>query len=210
MTNSTALQMYISIITSVVAIGISSLTLGWTIYRDAIRKPKMRITVGVKRLVQKDRNPEGPYLFIEALNMGPIPNRVGLTFARKSWIKRRILDRETGIAMIYPDFAHWAATKASTRLEVGDSANFIFPYRQGIFLNDDFSQVGVADGFGQVHWSKRSDFRSVQHKYQTDFAANEETESNVVEAPVKENDTVSAASKSAPQGSQRHYHSYKG
>src|SRR5271163_42072 len=126
-------QAYISTITSVIAIAVSSLTLGWTIYRDAIRKPKLRVDVGIKTLIQKGRPPEGPYLFVEALNMGPIQNRVGLTFARKSWIKRRLLDRKSGTAMIYPDFAHWAATKASTRLEVGDTATFIFPYSRDMF-----------------------------------------------------------------------------
>src|SRR5262249_33412618 len=116
-------QNYVSTITSVLAICISSLTLGWTIYRDAIKKPKFRVTIAVKRIVQAGRGEEGPYVFVEALNIGPIPNRIGLTFARKNWIKRRFLDRESGSAMIYPDFHHWAATKASTKLEVGDQAS---------------------------------------------------------------------------------------
>jgi len=201
MSDSTGLQTYISMVTSVIAIAISSLTLGWTIYRDAIRKPKFRVDVAVKKLVQKDRQPEGPYLFIEALNVGPIPNRVGLTFARKSWIKRRLLERKTGTAMIYPDFGHWAATKASTRLEVGDVANFIFPYGPDTFLKDEFSQVGVSDGFGQIHWSSRGDWQKVQERYRKDFGGNATvTESKSDE--VKEEAAV-------PAKSHKHYHHYK-
>lgn len=162
-------QNNLSIITSVLAIMISSLTLGWTIYRDAIRKPKLRVDVAVKKIIQKGRPVEGPYLFIEALNVGPIPNRIGLTFARKSWIKRRFLDPKRGTAMVYPDFGHWATTRASKRLEVGDQANFVFPYNDDSFLKEDFMQVGVADGFGKIHWSSQRDFQKVREKYRKDF-----------------------------------------
>ncbi len=193
MSNSGGLQTYISSITSVIAIAISSLTLGWTIYRDAIRKPKFRIDVGVKKILQKGQTPEGPFLFIEALNLGPIPNRVGLTFARKNWIKRRLLERKTGTAMIYPDFGHLAATKASTRLEVGDVANFIFPYGPDSFLKEDFTQVGVSDGFGKIHWSSRADWQKVQVRYRSDFGKTEKP---------REEPTL-------PHKSQSFYHTYK-
>ena len=68
------LQIYIPTITSVVAIAISSLTLGWTIYRDAIRKPKLRVDVAVKKIIQAGHPEDGPYVFVEALNLGPIAN----------------------------------------------------------------------------------------------------------------------------------------
>jgi hypothetical protein len=102
------------------AIAVSSLTLGWTIYRDAIRRPKFRVDIAVKKIVREGYPQDGPHVFVEALNMGPIPNRIGLTFLRKNWIKRRFLDRKNGSAMVYPDYHHWATTQASTRLEVGD------------------------------------------------------------------------------------------
>jgi len=165
------LQSYVPTITSILAITISSLTLGWTIYRDAIRKPKFKIWVGIKKLVQAGHDPEGPFVCLEALNMGPIPNRVGVPFARKGWLKRRIFDRKRGHAMIYPDYGHRAATAASTRLEVGDQANFIFPYKQDSFLEEDYLQIGIADGFGRIHWSSRSDFRKVRKRYQKDLVA---------------------------------------
>lgn len=163
-------QNYVPIITSILAIALSSLTLGWTIYRDAIRKPKFKVDVGIKKIMQAGHEPEGPFVSLEALNMGPIPNRIGLTFVRKSWLKRRVFDRKGGSAMVYPDYHHRAATIASTRLEVGDQANFVFPYVKECFLKDDFLQIGVADGFGRIRWSSRSDFRKVRKKYQKDFA----------------------------------------
>ena len=124
MSDLVGLQSYVPTITSMLAIAISSLTLRWTIYRDAIRKPKFRVDIAVKKIVQAGHDHDGPYIFVEALNLGPIPNRIGLTFLRKNWIRRRILDRRHGSAMLYPDYHHWATTKASTRLEIGDQANF--------------------------------------------------------------------------------------
>ena len=124
MSDLVGLQSYVPTITSMLAIAISSLTLGWTIYRDAIRKPKFRVDIAVKKIVQAGHDHDGPYIFVVALNLGPIPNRIDLTFLRKNWIRRRILDRRHGSAMLYPDYHHWATTKASTRLEIGDQANF--------------------------------------------------------------------------------------
>ena len=164
-------QSLVSTIASVLAIAISSLTLGWTIYRDAIRKPKFRVNITAKKIIRAGHPTEEPYLFVEALNLGPIPNRVGLTFLRKNWIRRKILDREHGGAMVYPDFKHWATTQASTRLEVGDQANFVFTYDPTCFLAHSFMQVGVADGFGSVHWCSRREFRKAQRKYQKDFSS---------------------------------------
>lgn len=170
MTEIVGTQSFISMITSVLAIAISSLTLGWTIYRDAIRKPKFKVDVGIKKIAQAGRDPDGPFIIVEALNMGPIPNRVGLTFARKNWLRRRIFDRKNGSAMVYPDYHHRIATPASTRLEIGDQANFVFPYDRESFLKENFTQIGVADGFGRVHWTSKRDFRKTRQRYQKDFA----------------------------------------
>jgi hypothetical protein len=169
MAEAVGIQNYISTIASILAIAISSLTLGWTIYRDAIRKPKLKVGVGIKNVVQAGQDPDGPFIIVEALNMGHIPNRVGLTFIRKGWLRRRIFDRKHGSSMVYPDYNHRVATPASTRLEIGDQANFIFPYDRECFLKDNFLQVGVADGFGQIHWASRRDFRRARKRYQKDF-----------------------------------------
>ena len=130
---------------------------------------KFRVDIAVKNILQAGRPPDGPYVFVEALNMGPVPNRIGLTFLRKNWIKRRLLDRKHGSAMVYPDYHHWATTQASTRLEIGDQANFVFPYDKNSFLKDDFLRIGVADGFGRIHWSSREGFRKARERYRKDF-----------------------------------------
>ncbi len=159
----------LSPITSVLAIAMSSLTLGWTIYRDAIRKPKMRVRVAVKTIIQKDRPNDGPHIFVEGLNMGPIPNRIGLVFVRGPWWYRFTKHADKRAAFIYPNFGHWATTKAGTKLEVGDEAQFIFPYDRECFLKEPFHWVGLTDGYGRMHWCKRKDVRVARKRYEKDF-----------------------------------------
>ncbi len=143
MTEPVGLQNYVPTITSILAITVSSLTLGWTIYRDAIKKPKFKVDIGIKKIVQAGHAPDGPFISVVALNIGPLPNRIGLVFVRKNWVKRRVFDRQYGGAMVYPDYNHWLATPASTRLEVGDQANFFFPYDNS-FLKEDYSQIDLS------------------------------------------------------------------
>lgn len=105
-------------------------------------------------MVQAGREPDGPHIFVDALNMGPVSNRFGLVFCRESWWQRRIED--TGGAFIYPDYAHGATTRGSVRIEVGDTATSVFPYDADCFLKEDFVQVGVSDGYGRMHWAPRA------------------------------------------------------
>jgi hypothetical protein len=119
-------QTYMSTIVSLVAITVSSVTLGWTIYKDAIRKPKFRMSIGVRHIVRAGQPSDGPHIFLEALNVGPIPNRIGVPFARKNWVKRRITDRANGHIFIYPNFGHWATTQSAARIEVGDLQRLSF------------------------------------------------------------------------------------
>jgi hypothetical protein len=51
------------------------------------------MSVAIKNIVRAGQPADGPHIFLEALNVGPIPNRIGVPFARKNWLKRRITDR---------------------------------------------------------------------------------------------------------------------
>lgn len=99
----------VPIAVSVLALAISAFSLGWTVYRD-VRKPRFRVSVSIKRIFQQDEEPSDPFITIEALNLGPQPNRVGLPWAEKSWWRRRILRDEWTQAMITPDYSHPATS----------------------------------------------------------------------------------------------------
>jgi hypothetical protein len=60
-------QAYVTTIVSVVAIALSSITLGWTIYKDAIRKPKFRMSIAVKHIVRAGQPADGPHIFKRAV-----------------------------------------------------------------------------------------------------------------------------------------------
>lgn len=168
----------IATITALTAICISAFNLGWNIYRDAIRMPKFKVSIAIKKIVQKGRPEEGPLIFLEAVNLGPSPNRIGLPFARKGWLQRSLLDRKRGRAMVYPDFSHWAASKPSTRVEVGDSVTFIFPCVAPTFLDENFSGIGISDGFGRMHWAPRRQLREARTRYAANTAGQTRESSN--------------------------------
>jgi hypothetical protein len=38
-----------------------------------------------------------------------------------------------------------------------------------LLLKNDFSQIGMSDGFGTIHWAPRRELRMAQEKYRNDF-----------------------------------------
>ena len=163
----------IAISIAVFSLFISAVMAGWTIYRDAIQKPKFRVSIGLKTIYRAGRKTDGPHVFLEALNLGPIPNRIGMPNARLSWWERWIKRSDKAkYAFIYPDYQHTATTKAAERIEIGDIATFVFPFDSDCFLKENFSKIGVTDGYGRLHWAPRKQLRKAQAKYrEEDFAA---------------------------------------
>lgn len=143
---------FYALIISALALAVSLFVAGWTVYRDAIQKPRFRVTAAVKSIIQQGREPIGPDFFIEALNLGPLPNRIGLVYARPRWFDRTF--RRKLSAMIMHDPAHLGNTAAGQRVEVGDSVSFVFPLNSD-FHAEEFAQFGVADGYGAIHWATR-------------------------------------------------------
>ncbi len=102
------------------------LTAGWTIYRDAVQRPKFRVSIAIKSVYQAGHEPIGPDVFVEALNLGPLANRLGVAWCRKSWWQRRVNPTES-FAHIYSDYGHITATPSGERIEVGDTGTHVFP-----------------------------------------------------------------------------------
>ena len=154
----------IAITVSLVSLSVAMLTLGWTIYRDAIQQPRIRTSIGIKTIHQAGHDPDGPHIMVEALNVGPLPNRIMSVYAWKSWWQRKT-DPKNSAAFIYPDYHHRATTPAATRLEVGDEGRFVFPYDKDCFLKDAYARVGVSDGYGRIHWAPRVQLRKAREQY---------------------------------------------
>lgn len=158
----------ISLGIAVISICIAMFTAGWTFYRDAIQTPTFRVSIAIKSIYQAGQDPIGPNIFLEALNMGPLPNRLGVAWCRKSWWQRYRKPKES-LAHIYSDYGHVAATQSGQRIEVGDTGTHVFPYDGDCFLKFDWVEVGVAHGYGRMHWAPRSQLRQVLKKYRADF-----------------------------------------
>jgi len=154
---------YIVAITAIISIAISAGTLGWTVYRDAIQKPKFRVSAAFTSFVVHGMDPDGPYIVIEALNLGPIPNRLGLVWLRPSWFSRKVRGKTS--ANVMADHSHFATTQAGSRIEVGDKGVFVIPITDDCFLNHDFAEVGVSDGFGRIHWAPKRDMNKLKRRY---------------------------------------------
>lgn len=152
-----------STITSTVAIVLSAIAIGWNIYRDAIQKPKFRVSVSLKSIHQLGKESDGPHIYVEAINLGPLPNRANSVFACPSWFGRKFRRRLS--AYISPDWNHIAATKPAQRIEVGDTATFVFPFAKECFLGEPFAFIGVSDGYGRMHWAPKKQYHDVHSKY---------------------------------------------
>ena len=157
-----------TVVLSIISLSIAMLTFGWTVYRDVVQKPKFRVSVEICSIFQSGQPPDGPHIFVRALNLGPLPNRLGIVFTRRSWWHRKIHPTEA-FAFITPDHTHPACTQAGARLEVGDTGTFVFPYDKDCFLREDSAKIGITDGYGRTHWAPRTQLREVRERYRDKF-----------------------------------------
>jgi hypothetical protein len=158
---------YISAITSIVAIVISFFTFGWTVYRDAIRKPKLRVHVSVRRIVQGRKN-YGPYIDVEVLNLGPIPMKTSTIHLFKGGFLKRLLKRQE-LAFLMHDYTNPFSSKVGERMEIGDAQHFFVDYNRDCFLKDGYDELAIFDNFGRKHWAAKSDMQKLIDKYRKDF-----------------------------------------
>lgn len=147
----------LSVFISLAALFFSGISLGWTIYRD-IQKPRFKVSIGVKRIFQQSSPPSEPIISVDAVNVGPLPNKVGLVLLQKNWWQRKLGNKDKAHAHIQADYAHQGTSPPSVhseRIEVGELASYAFPYKLECFFNEDWAQIGVADGYGRMHWAPK-------------------------------------------------------
>ena len=163
---------------SIIALVASIFSVGWTVHRD-VRRPRFRVSIAKKLLIGGGGPMSDPFLIVEALNLGPLPNRAGLIFARGSWWRR--FRKEDGVhAMITHDPDHRATSPASvtqSRIEVGDQVSYAFPYNKDSFLKENFIQVGIADGYGRMHWAPKRQLKKLRENYMEDFGSADQGQS---------------------------------
>lgn len=158
----------ISLTVSLLSFFVAALVAGWTIYRDAIRKPKFRVSISVRILIGSRGQVGERFLSVAALNLGPLPNRIN-----NLWMKPTAYDHikygKRHAAFVTADFTHAANTPVGTKIEVGDTADLVFPYNADCFLSEKMSKIGVMDGYGNLHWIPRRQVKEIKKKFKEDF-----------------------------------------
>lgn len=140
-----------------VALCLAMGTLGWTIYRDAVQRPRFRVSIQVTTFMT-ETGAVGPFLTVVALNLGPLPNRYQTVCAKHS---RLDWPRSMGMFTFSPDRDSPFNTAPGTKIEVGDDATFAHPYEDGNLLRGRFKRIGVIDGYGRIHWAPRRQVEKV-------------------------------------------------
>lgn len=157
---------------AVISLIVSVFVFGWTIYRD-LQTPKFRVSVSVKRIYTHGGEPSKSFISVDAVNFGPIPNRAIMVYLKKNWWIRKVLREDGSDAVLYPDYVHQATSPQSVlseQIKVGDTASFSFPYDTKCFLSENFVAVGVADGFGRIHWCNKNKLKKLRKRFLDDFA----------------------------------------
>ena len=60
--------------------------------------------------------------------------------------------------MLMHDYEHPFGGRIPSVLDVGEKIDLTFPLH-ATFIYSDFTQIGISDSFGRVHWCKRSDMQ---------------------------------------------------
>jgi hypothetical protein len=142
---------------------VAAISLGWNVYRDVIRKPKLVIKLMVGAIIfSKDKHADR--VVVTITNFGPGKSIAKMLQLRKtSWWRR--LFRQQRFATLVHDYVDGLSGKLPAPLEVGDSVDLTFRFNSDLFLLRDFTHIGISDPFGCVYWCKRSNYRRARKQY---------------------------------------------
>lgn len=145
-----------AIVISSCSAAIAFFALGWNVFRDIIAKPKIKVKFGKKVLVDA-KFPESHSSLIEisGTNFGPGNVTCTTVCAKKSSLYLRLLRKEECYFVIV-DFDAPFGDRLPKKIEPGDRVSLHMEYEKEV-LNTDFTDIGIGDSFGRVHWAKKQD-----------------------------------------------------
>lgn len=158
----------IAIIISIISAAIAGTSLGWNIYRDEVLKAKIKISFGVRTIIQYGNPARPEYVNITATNYGP--GSVNLSMVQmkdSSWW--RWLFRKEKYAVVIHDFNNPLSGQLPHRLEVGEKIDLLFHYNADCMLKNGWSHIGISDYFGRTHWAKSKQVKEAIDRWNKDF-----------------------------------------
>ena len=161
----------LAIVISIFSVAIAGLSLGWNIYRDIVLKAKIKISFGIRTIVQHGVEERPEYVIITATNHGPGSAKLSMVqMKNSSWW--RWLFRKEKYAVIIHDYTNPLSGQLPHKLEVGEKIDILFPYNEECMLKNGWSHIGISDYFDRNHWAKSKQVKEAVEKWKKDFGKN--------------------------------------
>lgn len=158
----------VAIIISIVSVIIGGLALGWNIYRDVVLKPRLKVTFGVRIIIQSGVPEQLKFLILSVTNHGPGLVKINMVSIRRTsfWLKI-VRKGDYAVITMLSKFPYNA--KLPVKLEVGDRVDLLLDYEKNCFLKENYTHIGIRDSFGRVHWANKKDLKMAYKSYHADF-----------------------------------------
>jgi hypothetical protein len=170
-----------ALITSLFSIAIAIGALVWNVWQKFIFvKPALQVTFGIYRAFQSTSGyiatPTGHRLLrLTVTNLGP-----GAVVLYACIAKTKALWwRKPELSMINPIHGDPMDEQPisigpfgfglPTKIDVGDTKSFYFPYAEDCFLREGVHRVGINDTYQRNTWCRRHDMRKACRSYREDF-----------------------------------------
>ena len=162
---------------SIIAIGISSLTLVWNILWSLHREfatPRLKVIFHVGAIY----NVGGQYFFAaegaitDAVSrMSDWEIQIKITNYGRDTLKVRDLFARRGIYKFFwsDDLRIQANIDLPIKIEYGEDTEIKLPFDEDCFLKFKFLKLGVIDNFGKSHWASRKDMKKARKLWKKEF-----------------------------------------
>ena len=155
----------IALLISLGSLVVAATSLGWNIYRDVIRKPRLRVSIKVGQVIHPSFTENLQRVIVSITNFGPGKTKASMLVLRKTSLWRKLFQKQIYGILVH-DFEDPLSGKLPAELNVGDKVDLTFRYLPNIFLEkNDNNQVGINDPFGNTYWCRKKDYKRALKDY---------------------------------------------
>ena len=158
----------LAIIISVGSAAISAISLGWNIYRDVSLKPRAAVSVSKRNIFYLGSAPSPDYISIRATNHGPGQVTLNTLCLLNTSLWKKLW-RDESHAVLCHDFTNVHSSKLPVKLEVGETIELFVDYDKDCVLKYDFSNIGISDSFGKIHWAPKKQLSQLRKEWFSKF-----------------------------------------
>jgi hypothetical protein len=157
----------LAILISLVSLLVAAFSLLWSVYKDIVLKPRLKVRFSVQKVVG---GPLQSYdvLTFSATNFGPGKIRCEMLQLKSESLWRKFINKRRE-AVLLNDNTNPYATKLPCILDVTERGNFFIPFNESCFLNEQFTHIGVSDSYGRVHWTPKKQVDEAKKIFRKEF-----------------------------------------